>query len=342
MYRPHILIDADIPFIQGRLEPLADVRYISQDDFTPALVRDADALLIRTRTRCNEALLGNSRVRMIATATIGTDQIDLNWCASHGIIARNAPGCNAPGVAQYVWASLLRLGVNPADISIGVVGYGNVGSIVADWGRRLGATVRVCDPPRAEAGYTDTLYEPLEALMAECDVVTFHTPLTHSGPHSTFHLADAAKLNLMRPGAILVNAARGPVVSNEALKETIRTRGLHTIIDTWEGEPNLDTELLEMCDIGTFHIAGYSREGKERATRMVLEACDDFFGWNTDKSGLAGPRPSNENVTADAIVTSFEPYPVMKALRQEPQAFERLRKEYIFRDEPIFPDIVNN
>lgn len=341
MYRPHILIDADIPFIHGRLEPLADVKYVSQDDFTPSLVSDADALLIRTRTRCDGALLSNSRVRLIATATIGTDQIDLPWCTAHGITARNSPGCNAPGVAQYVWASLLRMGIEPAKTIIGVVGYGNVGSIVADWGRRLGATVRVCDPPRAEAGYTDANYEPLKTLMAECDVVTFHTPLTYSGPHSTFHLADAAKLNLMRPGAILVNAARGPVVDNEALKEAIRKRGLHTVIDTWEGEPVLDTELLGMCDIGTFHIAGYSRQGKERATRMVLEACDDFFGWNTDKSGLAGPRPANEQVTAEAITESFDPYPVMEALRREPQAFERLRKEYIFRDEPAFPESAN-
>lgn len=342
MYRLHILVDADIPFIHGRLEPFADVKYIGQDDFTPALVRDADALLIRTRTRCGAPLLSGSRVRLIATATIGMDQIDLGWCAANGITVRNSPGCNAPGVAQYVWSSLLRMGISPAGTTVGVIGYGNVGSIVADWGHRMGAEVRVCDPPRAEAGHTDVLYEPLETLMAECDVVTFHTPLTRTGKHPTYHLADAAKINLMRPGAILVNAARGEVADNTALKEAIRTHGLRTIIDTWEGEPVLDTGLLDMCDIGTFHIAGYSRQGKERATRMVLEACDDFFGWNTDKSGLAGPRPDNENVTPRAITESFDPYPVMEALRREPRAFERLRHEYVFRDEPVFPTTVKS
>lgn len=334
--KPTLLVDENIPFIKGRLEPLANVTYLDQDAFTPGLASEADALLIRTRTRCNEALLGGTPVRLVATATIGTDQIDLDWCRANGVEVRNSPGCNAPGVAQYVWAALLHMGVEPKGLKIGVVGHGNVGSVVAEWGRALGAQVMVCDPPRAEAGHTDCDYMPLQRLMAECDVVTLHMPLIRNGQHTTYHLVGASELALMRPGAILINAARGPVADTLAVKEAIRTRGLRAVIDTWEGEPALDRELLELCEIGTFHIAGYSYEGKQRATRMVLEACDSHFGWDTDKSGLAPDRPKHEKVSAGAIAASYDPRRDMEALRREPDAFDRLRHDYDFRHEPVF------
>ena len=150
--RPRIIVDDNIPFIKGRLEPFADTVYADQFGFTPELVRDADAMVIRTRTRCDENLLKGSKVKIIATATIGMDQFDLGWCRDNGITCRNSPGCNAPGVAQYVWSALLRSGFDPERHTLGVVGCGNVGSIVADWGRRLGADVLVNDPPKAAAG----------------------------------------------------------------------------------------------------------------------------------------------------------------------------------------------
>lgn len=336
-------VDENIPYIAGRLEPLGEVIYLDQNAFTPERVADRDALLIRTRTRCNKALLEGSRTRLVATATIGVDQIDIPWCESAGITVCNSPGCNAPAVAQYVWAAvncLLTGGDGVADLSgkrVGVVGCGHVGGIVADWGRRFGADVVVSDPPRERAGFADN-YLPLDELLATSDIITLHTPLTRTGEDATFHLIGERELSLLKDGAILVNAARGPVVDSKALKEAVCSpadgRGLlRTIIDTWEGEPALDEDLLRLVDIGTFHIAGYSREGKERATRMVLEAVERRFGVSVDKSGLEGDyRPDPELTLAD-VAASYDPRVDHRALLASPGAFEQLRHDYDYRKE---------
>lgn len=333
---PRILVDDDIPFIKGRLEPVAEVRYVDQSGFTPDTVAEADALLIRTRTRCDSSLLAGSAVRLIATATIGMDQFDIPWCESAGIRIANSPGCNAPGVAQYVWSSLLRLGFDPDVHTLGVVGKGNVGSIVTQWGREMGSRVMVCDPPRARRGLTDEEYVGLETLMESCDAVTLHTPLTRQGDDRTYHLVGAAAISRLRDGAILVNAARGPVVDTAALLESVCNRELHTVIDTWENEPLLDHDMLRSADIATFHIAGYSLEGKQRATRMVLETVEDFFGVCVDKSGLAGPYRLEGKVTPQAILDSYDPFKDMMPLLEAPGKFERLRADYDFRREPDF------
>ncbi len=213
--KPKILIDDNIPYIGGRLEPFARVEYVDQFDFNPDNVRDADALIIRTRTRCDSSLLSDSSVRMIATATIGMDQIDIPWCERAGIKVANCPGCNAPAVAQYVWSSLLRKGFNPASDTIGIAGCGNVGSIVAHWGKLLGARVLICDPPRQEAGMPGE-YVSLDTLLGESDAVTLHTPLTKTGRHPSFHLISDHEIERMKHGAILINAARGAVLDTEA------------------------------------------------------------------------------------------------------------------------------
>lgn len=331
--RLRIVADDNIPFLEGRLDNVADVTFTDQFGFTPEMVRDADAILIRTRTPSGKPLLEGSRVKLVATATIGMDQIDIPWCESAGIEVANSPGCNAPGVAQYVWASLLHCGVNPESLKIGVVGKGNVGSIVTEWGRRLGAEVLVCDPPRAERGLTDEDYLPLETLLKECDVVTLHTPLIKDGKHPTFHLISDKELALMRPGAWIVNAARGPVTDTPALKKRLSEGNLHAIIDTWENEPDADTELMRMADIATFHIAGYSFEGKQRATRMVLEAVERKFGVEVDKSGLAGNYQAPKVLTPQTIMDSYDPRRDMNPLLKDPTAFDTLRRNYDFRHE---------
>lgn len=336
--KPLFIVDDNIPFIEGRLEPVAEVRYVDQFGFTPEIVKDADALLIRTRTRCNEELLGKSGARLVATATIGMDQIDIPWCESHGITVRNSPGCNAPGVAQYVWSSLLRLGMKPGEHTIGVVGHGNVGSIVAEWGRAMGFDILLCDPPKAELTGRADDYLSLEKVLKRSDAVSLHTPLTKTGKHPTLHLINSDNLGLIRPGSILVNAARGPVVETEALLKGIEG-GLRGVVDTWEGEPDLDRRLLDAAEIGTFHIAGYSREGKERATRMVIEAVEDTFGLTVDKSGLAAARDdSGKIIDPEVIAGSYDPYVDDRALRADPGAFDRLRRDYDFRPEPVFSD----
>lgn len=332
MKRPKIVIDADIPFIRGRLEPWADTLYVDQFGFTPENVADADAMIIRTRTRCNRDLLEGSAVKLIATATIGMDQFDLDWCRGAGIECVNAPGCNAPGVAQYVWSVLLRSGFDPKRMTLGVVGHGNVGSIVADWGRRLGARVLVSDPPKRDAGTLGCDDTPLDTILKEADAVTLHVPMTRSGEYPTHHLIGERELALMRPGARLVNAARGPVVDNAAWRKAIAEGRVRAFVDTWEGEPDLDRELLQLAEVATFHIAGYSTEGKQRATRMALEAVGRRFGWDIDLSGLAGEYVCPE-LTERKIIDSFDPTPIDEALRADPAAFDTLRRDYVFRPE---------
>ncbi len=338
------IVDDNIPFIKGRLEAVGDVVYVDQFGFTPELVRDADALIIRTRTRCDRELLEGSAVKLVATATIGTDQIDIPWCEANGITVRNSPGCNAPGVAQYVWSSLLRLGMKPGVHTVGVIGHGNVGSIVAEWGRAMGFDILLCDPPKALRQEEQVLthpeaareeYLPMEEVLRRSDAVSLHTPLTRTGEYPTFHLIDSEAASNLREGAILVNAARGPVVASETFSKAI-DNGVTAVIDTWEGEPDLDRELLNKAEIGTFHIAGYSRQGKERATRMVLEAVEEKFGVKVDKSGLAPAWTPEPNVSAEAILSSYDPYADDRPLRENPAAFDTLRREYDFRDEPVF------
>lgn len=328
-----IAADADIPFLRGRLEPFCEVRYLSQDEFTPANIADADGLMIRTRTRCGRELLAGSNVKIIATATIGMDQFDLPACREMGIKAVNAPGCNAPAVAQYVWSVILRAGV-PEGSVIGIVGAGNVGSIVRDWGRKFGYRVLISDPPAAEEGRLGEPDVPLGELCRRSDVVTLHTPLTRSGVHSTYHLIGEAELAAMKDGALLINAARGAVLDTRALIPHLESGRLHAAIDCWEGEPEIDRDLLRLADTATFHIAGYSAQGKQRATRMALCAISSFFGFEPDFSGLAGDYAEDPRLTPERVVESFDPAPVMDALRNAPERFDRLRAEYQYRDEP--------
>lgn len=334
--KPLICVDADIPFLDGRLEPFARVRLLGQEEFTPEAVRDADALMIRTRTRCAEPLLGGSRVRMIATATIGMDQFDLPWCAARGIETRNAPGCNAPAVAQYVWGCILHLGYKPEGLTVGVVGCGHVGSIVADWARRLGARVLVSDPPLQAAGTRPDLeYRPLRELAASCDVLTVHTPHTSTGDHPTHHLVDAPVFEAMRPGSLFINAARGPVSDNAGLLPALRSGRIRAAIDCWEGEPDIDPEVLRLSSIATFHIAGYSRQGKQRATRMAFQAIGRHFGFSPDLSGLEGDYQPPTGLSPERIMADFDPSPIDALLRSNPGAFDRLRAEYTLRNETL-------
>ncbi|MDE6717069.1 MAG: 4-phosphoerythronate dehydrogenase [Muribaculaceae bacterium] len=344
---PLLIADENIPRLRGRLENAADMRYLPQEEITPEAVREADAIIVRTRTECNELLLKDSSVRLVVTATIGTDHIDIPWCESRGIEVANAPGCNAPGVAQYVWSSLLRLGFTPGRHKLGIIGCGNVGGIVAQWGEALGTEMAVSDPPlsRRNGGAIDFSARglhvstaqiretSLDDILRECDAITLHTPLTSNGESATYHLIGPRELSLMKPGAILVNAARGAVVDNEALRMKLKEGNIRAVLDTWEGEPALDRELLEMTDIATPHIAGYSRQGKERATRMALEAVAGKFGLMADTSGLEGTYSAPVQLTPERITSSYDPFEDTTALKRDPEGFERLRHDYRYREE---------
>ncbi len=331
-----IVVDDKIPYIKGRLESFADIVYSKPELIDRDLVKDADAIVVRTRTKCGRELLEGSSVKLVVTATIGVDHIDVGWCEKNGICVVNAPGCNAPAVAQYVWASLLRNSFDPRGKRIGIIGCGNVGRIVADWGRRLGAEIAVSDPILEERGY-DLPFMPLERILSTSDAVTLHVPLTRSPElFPTFHLISDKELNLMNPGAWLINASRGAVVDNESLLQCLESGKINAVIDTWEGEPEIDSRIANLAAIATPHIAGYSRQGKERATRMALEALDAFFGFNADKSGLEGRYSLPESVSAEKIIESYDPSFDTEMLRKDTARFEKLRSDYNYRDEPVF------
>lgn len=331
-----VIVDKHIPYITGRLEPLASVEYLDQSEFTAHAVKDADALLIRTRTQCDEPLLKDSKVKFVATATIGTDQINRDWCESHGITVASAPGCNAPAVAQYVWSALLSMGFDPTKgEKLGIVGCGHIGSIVKAWGEAMGAQIMVCDPPLARNADVKGEFHSLDELLSQCKAVTLHTPLSKNGRDATYHLIGEKELDLLGDNKIFINASRGAVVDNKALLNRLKRGGLRVALDVWEGEPVIDPELLSMVDYGTFHIAGYSREGKSRATRMVLEALSRKFGIAVDTSGLEPPYLplSTDKITARGIMLSYDLTPDSDALKQNPEKFEELRSSYVFRPE---------
>ncbi len=312
-----IIIESHIPHIRGLAEAAGhSVSYLPPEEFTPATVAQADALIVRTRTHCNAALLHGSSVKAIATATIGMDHIDLPYCASQGIAVHNAPGCNAPAVAQYVLATIAH--VQPAIKRLGIVGVGHVGSLVDRWARANGIPTLLCDPPRAaREGSAD--FVTLEEIAAHCDVITFHTPLDAS----THHLINHEFLSRCQPGALIINAARGAVADTQAL---LLNPQLRYAIDCWEGEPHISLPLLEAAIVATPHIAGYSLQGKQRASAMALQAIDPQ---------IALPMPPVAQApTLAQIAASYNPLTDTAALRAAPHAFELLRNHYPLRPEP--------
>lgn len=328
-----IIIEKNIPFIKGMLDNVAEVSYLAPDEINAAAMRDADALVTRTRTRCDASLLDGSKCRFIATATIGTDHIDLDYCRSHGITVKNAPGCNAPAVAQYVFAVIAKLRGLDTGFTLGVVGAGHVGSIIVDWAKDMGINTLVCDPPRADAegkeGFTD-----IEEIARKCDVITFHTPMTRDGKYPTFHLLDRNLVDKMERKPLIINSARGPVTDTQAL-----LYGLHSgkigfaAIDCWENEPGISPELLDLAAVATPHIAGYSREGKIRATRMSLDSLTSYFGLPKVEMAEKVPEGAATGVTLASVASSYNPLDDTEALKSSPESFEKLRNTYNYRDE---------
>ena len=324
-----IVADQAIPFLAGIPEPYAEVRYLDGRSFTPEAVRDADALIIRTRTRCDAALLEGSAVRMIATATIGFDHIDLNYCRSRGIEVVTAAGCNARGVLQWVAAALVstsrRQRWQPHERTLGIVGVGHVGSLVREYAGAWGFRVLCCDPPRAAAG--EEGFVTLDELLAGADIVTLHVPLDAS----TRHMADSRFFAAMRPGALLLNSSRGDVVDSQALL----AGGHPCMLDVWEGEPHPDPALLARAWIATPHIAGYSLQGKANATAMVVRAVAARFGWPlTEWYPDIAPTPVRtigwEELCA-TIGRHFDIEAESAALKAHPDHFESIRNTYPYR-----------
>lgn len=270
-----ILADENIPLLDEFFAGFGEIRRLPGRAIDRAAVREADLLLVRSVTQVDRALLQGSAVTFVGTCTIGTDHLDLDYFNAAGIVWASAPGCNARGVVDYVLGSLLTLaedeGLDPANRTYGVIGAGQVGGRLLAVLRGLGWRVLVCDPPRQVAEGGD--YVSLEQVLAECDVISLHTPLTRAGEHPTHHLLDARRLAQLKPGSWLINASRGAVVDNGALRELLgRRQDLKAVLDVWEGEPEVDTALAALCRLATPHIGGYSLDGKWRGTAQIYQA----------------------------------------------------------------------
>ena len=321
-----VVIDHKIPYIKEAIEKIADeVVFLPGHAFTREVVKDADALIVRTRTHCTRELLEGSQVKFIATATIGYDHIDVDYCREAGITWTNCPGCNAGSVEQYVHSVLLLLerekGLELEKSTIGIVGVGHVGSRVKRMAESLGMRVLLNDPPRSDKG--EQGFVDLETIARECDVITFHTPLNREGTYATYHLVDEDFLFSLKRTPYIINSSRGEVVDTASLLAALSAGKVKdAIIDTWEYEPNISRELMEVALISTPHIAGYSADGKANATRMSLEALCEFFGME-----------KNFSISPDEGPKDYDPTRDSEWLKASPEKFEWFRGNYPVRRE---------
>lgn len=337
-----IVADNTVPYLKGIAEPIADVKYLNSNEFTPENIHDADALIVRSIDKCTRELLEGSRVRLITTATIGFDHIDIKYCDEAGITWKNAPGCNAVSVAQYVLSSLLTIALHRDEPlqgkTIGIVGVGHVGKELEKICTAYGLHVLRNDPPRAEAE-GEAGFVSLDTIAEEADIISFHTPLTKEGRFATRHLADEAFFNKTRKKPWFVNASRGAVHDTKALLNALKSGRIgEAVIDCWENEPAIDRELLSLAAVATPHIAGFSADGKANGTRTCLENIERFFGVKIEKlKEVVPPAPADpvidlagiaEHRVEHAIFKSFLPLSVDRSLRATPEKFEWFRANY--------------
>ncbi|SNB79364.1 MULTISPECIES: 4-phosphoerythronate dehydrogenase PdxB [unclassified Pseudomonas] len=346
-----IVADENIPLLDAFFQGFGEIRRYPGRSLDAASVREADILLVRSVTKVDRHLLEGSRVQFVGTCTIGTDHLDLDYFDQVGIRWSSAPGCNARGVVDYVLGSLLTLadleGASLPERVYGVVGAGQVGGRLVSVLRALGWKVMVCDPLRQAAEGGD--YVELDTLLQACDVISLHTPLERGGQYPTWHLLGPAELAKLRPGAWLINASRGAVVDNGALRALLQQRDdLHAVLDVWEGEPQVDLQLADLCTVATPHIAGYSLDGRQRGTAQIYRALCQHLGVN-EVIQLADllPRPPVAQIELDAEVdlqwalamlcrAVYDPRrddadfrrSLSEDVQQQRAAFDALRKHY--------------
>jgi erythronate-4-phosphate dehydrogenase len=348
--RIKIIADDKIPFLKGVLEPYADVIYLPGNQISRESVMNTDALLIRTRTRCDATLLEGTAVKFIATATIGSDHIDADYCMLNGITWVNAPGCNSYSVQQYITAVLLTLAQNRnfslSEKTLGIIGVGNVGSKIQKAANLLGMKVKLNDPPRAQeegaAGFVS-----LDEILETCDIITIHVPLIREGEDKTFHLFDSTLFGKVREGTWLLNSSRGEVIETRSLKTALTSGRLKgAVLDVWENEPDIDLELLRQVTVSTPHIAGYSVDGKANGTAMTVQALSRFFGLpllgfyppllpvpSEPVIEIDGTGKSGQQIIHEAVIHTYAIMEDHNRLQLSPGTFEQQRGNYPVRRE---------
>lgn len=345
-----IIADDKIPFLKGVLESFAEIVYLPGKKIDRDAVKNADALLIRTRTKCTDEMLEGSSVKFIGTATIGFDHIDTQYCEKNGIFWTNAPGCNSSSVQQYITAALLKMSsefrFSLKDKTIGIVGVGNVGSKVEKIARALGMNVLLNDPPRARRE-GESKFVLLGDILYNADIITVHVPLNILGSDETYHLFNEKSFKKMKKNAWFINSSRGEVTDTAALKKTLFSGKLAgAVVDVWENEPDIDLELMRQTFIATPHIAGYSTDGKSNGTAIVVNSLCKHFGlplenWYPDNVP-APERPlitidnkgkSDEAIAREAVFHTYNISEDDLKLRFSPSDFEKQRGEYPMRRE---------
>jgi len=360
--RIKVVVDDDIPFIKGVLEPYATVFYYRGNRIGSQEIKDADALIIRTRTKCDALLLNGSKVKFIASATIGSDHVDQDYCAENGISFTNAAGCNAWAVVQYVLTAIFTIsankGINLSDKKIGIIGAGNVGERLASTCESLGFKVFRCDPPvkkmleenlnpfdKGRFSVDRSMLRPedfysMDEVIEKSDIITVHLPLISS----TREILNNKVFSKIKPDTVFINSSRGEVLTEQALIDS-RSKLAAILLDVWSNEPNINLKLLELADIATPHIAGYSLEGKINATVIAVNKFAGFFGIK-ELSGFNIDYPVQDeqsfNIDFDkASQKDFymflqKYFPIMeedKKLRANPMEFESVRSRYLYRRE---------
>ena len=345
-----IVADDKIPFLKGVLEPFAEVTYLPGNQINRTNIMGSDALLVRTRTRCNSELLAGTPVKYIGTATIGYDHIDTAFCEENNIKWISAPGCNSSSVQQYIAAALLRIsaesGLSLKGKTIGIIGVGNVGSKVQKLANVLGMNVLLNDPPR-ERKEGKNNFIGLDQLLIESDIITLHVPLNMDGEDRTFHMFNNEVFYKVKRRCWLINSSRGEVVETEALKNALSNERIAgAVIDVWEREPEIDIPLMHMAFLATPHIAGYSADGKANGTAMIVKnLCESFniplTGWYpSEVPGTQDPvlaidctGKTSEEIVRKAVNHTYNIVEDDVRLRFDPSRFEIERENYPVRRE---------
>lgn len=349
-YRMKIVADENIPFLKGVLEPYAEIRYLPGKMIGRKDLLDADALVIRTRTKCTGDLLKGTKVKFIGTATIGFDHIDTQYCEKNGIFWTNAPGCNSGSVQQYIAAALLKMAsefrFSLKDKTIGIIGVGNVGSKIEKFARLLGMNVLLNDPPRArKEGKIN--FVSLGTVLYKSDIVTVHVPLNVVGEDCTWHLFNEKSFKKMKKGAWFINSSRGEVLETACIRKILSSGKLSgAILDVWENEPDIDMELMRKTFLSTPHIAGYSTDGKANGTSMIVNYLSDHFklplkNWYPSEIPepgsmviqISGKGKTDEDILREAVFNTYNIDEDNINLRFNPSDFEKLRGNYRIRRE---------
>jgi len=358
MKKIKIIADNKIPFLKGVLEPFVKISYLDPFQITRETVKDAEALLVRTRTKCDSELLEGSTIKFIGTATIGFDHIDTELCEINGTKWINAPGCNSSSVQQYVVSALLTIAklkkMQLDSITIGIVGVGNVGSKVQKAANILGLKILLNDPPR-ERKEGNEKFVGLDQLVEESDILTIHVPLNMNGIDKTFHLVNDEFFKKFNKGMIIINTSRGEVIDTNSLRNAIKNeKVISSVLDVWENEPKIDIKLMNLVDIATPHIAGYSIEGKANATAACVNSLNKYFNLGLAENWYPNNLPlparskeiiiecngkSRQEIFFEGINSTYNITEDDKRLRNDVTNFEQQRVEYPTRREFNFYNV---